>query len=579
VPISVRVPWSLAAASAFALLLTLSAGCGRSQTLPEAEMTHREPSIRPTFDFETKRSAVMGLRGVVATSQPLAANAGLDILKRGGNAVDAAIATAAVLTVVEPAATSLGGDLFALVWLAREKKLVGLNASGRAAAGATLEELQARLREEERRGIGGIYSVTVPGAVDGWCELLETYGTMSLAEVLEPAIYYAEHGFPVTERIGGTFVSNRRKLAAEPSAAATWLINGRPPMVGEVLVNRDLARSLRLLARQGRKAFYEGEIARAIVAYGQEKGGFLTLEDLRAHTSDWVEPIWADYGDYRLYELPPNGQGIAALEMLKILAHVDVASLGHNSAEYLHYLIEAKKLAYADIDRWNADPAFNDLPVERMISEDYARAQFERIDPRRAAQRVRSGIEGPGDTVYLTVMDAEHNAVSLIYSIYSEFGSGLVVPGYGFTLQNRGSLFSLDPEHVNAYAPRKRPFHTIIPAMAFKGEDLFMSFGVMGGSVQPQQQVQVLLNVVAFGMNIQQAFEVPRINHDGGLRVTTEPGIDERVLARLEALGHVLTRRTTIGGVGGGQGILFDAATGVMMGGSTPHKDGAAVAW
>jgi gamma-glutamyltranspeptidase/glutathione hydrolase len=557
----------------------MASGCNGTSTPPGQEAAHREPSIRPDFDYETKRSAVMGMRGVVATSQPLAANAGLDILKKGGNAVDAAVATAAVLTVVEPAATSLGGDAFIMIWLAKERKLVGLNASGRAAAASSLEELRARLREEERRGIGGIYSVTVPGAVDGWFTALEEYGTMSMAEVLQPAIHYAEHGFPVSERIQQTFVSNLSKIRREPSTAETWLIDGRPPMTGEVFANPDLGRTLRMIAEGGRESFYDGPIGEAIVAYGQEKNGFLTMEDFRAHTSTWVEPIYADYGEYRLFELPPNGQGIAALEMLKILSHVDVGAIRHNSADYLHYLIEAKKLAYADLARWNADPEFNDLPVDEMISDAYAASQFQRIDSRRAAERPESGIAGSGDTVYLTVMDRDHNAVSFIYSIYSEFGSGLVVPSMGFTLQNRGALFSLNPEHVNAYAPRKRPYHTIIPAMVFKNGELFMSYGVMGGSVQPQQHVQVFMNVVEFGMNIQQAFEVPRINHGSGLRVTTEPGIDEGTLRQLEALGHVLNRRTRIGGVGGGQGILFDAATGVMMGGSTPHKDGAAVAW
>jgi gamma-glutamyltranspeptidase/glutathione hydrolase len=530
------------------------------------------------FPYETLRSPVSGLRGVVATSQPLAANAGLDILKAGGNAVDAAVATAAVLTVVEPMSTSLGGDAFIMVYIAEEKKLVGLNASGRAPYGMTLDALEERLDKHGMDRIRGIYSVTVPGAVDGWFEVLEEYGTMSMAEVLAPAIHYAENGFPVSPIIADAWRSLERNQ--EPSTRETWLLDGeRAPRVNEVFRNPDLARTFRLLGEHGRRAFYEGPIAQAIVDYSDSHDGFLTMEDFADHTSTWVEPIYADYRNYRLYELPPNGQGIAALEMIKILANADLGAMGHNSAEYLHHVIEAKKLAYADIDKWNADPEFNHLPVEEMISTEYARSQFERIDPTRAMERPESGIAGHGDTVLLEVMDSDHNAVSFIYSLYSGFGSGLVAPGTGFTLQNRGALFSREPGHVNVVEPHKRPFHTIIPAMAFKDGEFFMTFGAMGGAVQPQQHAQIFLNVVEFGMNMQQAVEIPRINHGGGLDVTVEPGIPEAVLTQLEAWGHVIRRRTTRGGVGGAQGIMFDSRTGAMIGGSTPHKDGAAVAY
>ena len=539
---------------------------------------HAEAQRDEGFRYETLRSPAMGLRGVVATSQPLAANAGLDILKAGGNAIDAAVAAAAVLTLVEPNSTSLGGDAFIMIYLAEEDRLVGINASGRAPYTMTLDALNERLDKHDMNRISGIYSVSVPGAVDGWFEVLEKYGTMTMAEVLEPAIYYAENGFAVSPIIAGAWRGLERNQ--EPSTRAALLIDGeRAPRAGEVFRNPDLAHTFRLLAEHGRDAFYKGPIAEAIVAYSDQHDGFLTMKDFEDHTSTWVEPIYADYGDYRLYELPPNGQGIAALEMIKILENANLGSMEHNSAEYLHQIIEAKKLAYADIDKWNADPEFNDLPIEQMISTEYARRQFERIDPNKAMSRPESGINGNGDTILLEVMDKDHNAVSFIYSIFSGFGSGLVAPGTGFPLQNRAALFSREPGHVNVVEPHKRPFHTIIPAMAFKDGEFFMTFGAMGGSVQPQQHVQIFLNVVEFGMNAQQAVEIPRINHGGGMSVTVEPGIDEAALVQLEAMGHEIRRRTTRGGVGGAQIIIFDRTTGTMIGGSTPHKDGMAVVY
>ena len=541
-------------------------------------MQNAEAQDNEGFPYETLRSPTLGLRGVVATSQPLAANAGLDILKRGGNAIDAAVATAAVLTLVEPNSTSLGGDAFIMIYIAAEKKLIGINASGRAPYAMTLDVLNGKLDKHGMDRIRGIYSVSVPGAVDGWFEVLEEYGTMTMAEVLEPAIYYAEHGFPVSPIIANSWRGLERNQ--EPSTRAALLLDGeRAPRTGEVFRNPDLAHSFRLLAEQGRDAFYKGPIAEAIVAYSDQHDGFLTMRDFADHTSTWVEPIFADYENYRLYELPPNGQGIAALEMLQILENVDLGAMDHNSSEYLHHIIEAKKLAYADIEKWNGDPEFNHLPTQEIISAEYGQRQFERIDPKRAMERPQSGISGNGDTVLLEVMDKDHNAVSFIYSIYSGFGSGLVAPGTGFPLQNRAALFSREPGHINVVEPHKRPFHTIIPAMAFKDGEFFMSFGVMGGAVQPQQHVQIFLNVVEFGMNAQQAVEVPRINHGDGLRVTVEPGIDEAVLAQLEAMGHEIQRRTTRGGVGGAQLVMLNQVTGAMIGGSTPHKDGMAVAY
>ena len=556
-------------AALIVLLPTLFLGLGTQRA---------EAQDNAGFQYETLRSPAMGLRGVVATSQPLAANAGLDILKAGGNAIDAAVATAAVLTLVEPNSTSIGGDAFIMIYIAEEDKLVGINASGRAPYSMTLDALNTKLDKHGMDRIRGIYSVSVPGAVDGWFEVLERYGTMTMAEVLEPAIYYAENGFPVSPIIAGAWLGLERNQ--EPSTRAALLLDGdRAPRAGDVFRNPDLAHSFRLLAEHGRDAFYKGPIAESIVAYSDEHDGFLTMKDFEDHTSTWVEPIYADYKNYRLYELPPNGQGIAALEMIQILENVDLGAMGHNSAEYLHHIIEAKKLAYADIQKWNGDPEFNDLPTQQIISTEYAQSQFERIDPNRAMERPESGIDGNGDTILLEVMDKDHNAVSFIYSIYSGFGSGLVAPGTGFPLQNRAALFSRDPGHINVVEPHKRPFHTIIPAMAFKDGEFFMTFGAMGGAVQPQQHVQIFLNVVEFGMNAQQAVEIPRINHNNGMSVTVEPGIDEAALTQLEAMGHEIRRRTTRGGVGGAQLIMFDRATGAMIGGSTPHKDGAAVVY
>jgi gamma-glutamyltranspeptidase/glutathione hydrolase len=567
---------TLVAAAALSAVLLVSIATASQQ---RGGRRGERPRAGSPFPLVTHRSPTIGHRGVVATSQPLASIAGLDILKKGGNAIDAAIATAAVLTVVEPQSTSLGGDMFAMVYLAEEDELVGLNGSGRAAYGMTPQALKNRLDDQELDRIPGIHSVTVPGAVDGWFTLHERYGSLSMAEVLEPAIYYAEHGFHVTEIISEAWAGSARRLAREPSANETWLVDGSAPKVGDRFVNPALAQTLKTLASEGRDAFYRGPIAESIVAYSDSKDGFLTMKDFEDHTSTWVEPISTDYKNYTLYELPPNGQGIAALEMVNTLENVGMKDFGHNSAEYLHHFIEAKKLAYADLRQWVGDPEANALPVAELISKDYGARQFARIDATRAQEQVESGLPPHGDTVLLQVMDKDHNAVSFIYSIFSSFGSGLVVPDTGITLQNRGSLFSLEEGHVNVLAPHKRPFHTIIPAMAFKDGEFFMTFGVMGGSVQPQQHVQVFLNVVDFGMNMQQAVEAPRVNHSSGFDVTVEPGIPEGVLARLEAMGHVLRRRTTIGGVGGAQGIIFDRATGAMIGGSTPHKDGMAVAY
>jgi len=525
----------------------------------------------------TKRSMVIGTRGVVATSQPLAAQAGLDVLKKGGNAIDAAIATAAVLNVVEPMSTGIGGDAFIIIYLAKDKKLVALNASGRSAYNITREKV---LQKGHKRMPGtGILTVTVPGAFDGWCTALEKYGTMGIEEVLKPAIYYAENGFAVTEIIQNQWARSIKKLSLHPDTKKTYLINGRAPEVGEIFVQKNFAKTLKTLAKGGRDAFYIGEIARQIVRFSNENEGFLSMKDFEDHHSEWVEPIYTNYKNYRLYECPPNGQGVAALEMLNILENVNLKELGHNSAEYLHYLIEAKKLAYADIGKWVGDPSFNELPIDRMTSKDYGRSQFERIDPHKAMDDVQSGISSQqGDTIYLTVMDKDGNAVSFINSIYSGFGSGLVAGETGICLQNRGGLFSLEEGHVNVLEPHKRPFHTIIPAMAFKDGEFFMTFGVMGGAMQPQGHVQVMLNIVEFGMNIQEAIEAPRFRHFSGTRVMIEPEIGSEVRTALIAKAHTILPHR-FGSYGGGQGIVYKRENGVMLGGSDFRKDGMAVAW
>lgn len=525
---------------------------------------------------QTKRSVVIGKRGIVATSQPLAALAGLDILKNGGNAVDAAVATAAVLNVVEPMSTGIGGDAFIMIYLAREKKLLALNASGRAPYSLNRDIV---LEKGHKRMPGsGILTVTVPGAFDGWCEILEKYGTLSLEKVLEPAIYYAENGFPVTEIIQRSWKEYEKKLLGHPDIKKTYLIDGRVPEVGEIFIQMNLARTLKILAEGGRDSFYRGEIAEKIVKFSDENGGYLTQKDFADHTSTWVEPIAVDYKGYTLYECPPNGQGIAALEMLNILENASLKSFGQNSAMYLHYLIEAKKLAYADLRKWVGDPEFNDLPVNEMTSKSYAKKQFNRIDLNKAKLRVDSGIPDNGDTIYLTVMDEDNNAVSFINSIYDEFGSGLVAGETGICLQSRGALFSLQEGHVNMLEPHKRPFHTIIPAMVFKDGEFFMTFGVMGGSMQPQGHVQVLLNIVEFGMNIQEAIEAPRFRHYSGLRVMLEPEINAEIRKQLEALGHQIIQHRQ-GAYGGGQGIIFNQKNGTKMGGSDPRKDGMAAGW
>jgi len=544
------------------------------------------PGDRPAGNPRATRSVVMARNGVVATSQPLASAAGLRVLQQGGNAVDAAVTAAAVLAVVEPTMNGVGGDLFAIVYDPKAKQPRGLNASGRAPAAATPAEFKRRnLTDIPYRGV---LSVSVPGVVDGWNELLAKHGTITLARALEPAIGYARDGFAVSEIIAGQWQAEEALLAKDPAAAATFLPGGKAPAAGDVFRNPRLASTLEQLAKGGRDAFYRGAIAKAIAADMTARGGLLTADDLAAHTSDWVTPLSTSYRGHDVLELPPNTQGIVALEMLNILEGFDVKALGHNSAAYLHLLVEAKKIAFADRAAWLGD--LNSVPrgaLDRMLSKDYAAARRKEIDPGRTSDykpltltpAAHAGKEPPaarGDTIYLTVADAQGNVVSLIQSIYENFGAAIAAGETGIALHNRGSLFSLDQAHPNALAPGKRPFHTLVPAMVLKDGKPWLSFGVMGGDMQPQGHVQVLLNLIDFGMNVQEAGEAARFRHSGA-GLALESAISAEARAGLESRGHKII--STIGAFGGFQGILIDPRTGVLMGGSDPRKDGQAVGY
>lgn len=528
---------------------------------------------RPNARKGGGRSVVRAVNGMVATSQPLASAAGLRILQQGGNAIDAAIAAAAVLCVVEPMMVSPGGDLFALLWDAKKKELRALNASGRAPKTLSLDELKKR--GVTKKPDFGIHTVTVPGAVDGWATLLKSHGTMTLAQVLQPAIEYAERGFPVTEVIGADWRSGL-KHQGNVDFAATFLPNGKAPEVGEVFTNKNLARSLKLIAKEGRDAMYKGELAQKIVKFAQAQGGLHTMQDFAGHTSNWVTPITTNYRGYQVYELPPNNQGLAALQMLNILEGYDVKSLGHNTAEYLHLLVEAKKLAFVDRAKHVADPAFYQAPLDQLLSKEYAANLRKRLNTSEAQEPTSNGPGGGEDTVYLTVVDKDRNCVSFIQSIFDAFGSGLVAGDTGIVLHNRGAGFSFDPTSHNKLEGGKRPFHTLIPGMVLKDGKPWLTFGVMGGDMQAQGHVQVLLNLIDFGMDVQQAGEQPRFRHfENGLALESAIGADVR--KALEAKGHKLT--TAPGMFGGYQAILIDPVSGALAGGSDVRKDGCAIGW
>jgi gamma-glutamyltranspeptidase / glutathione hydrolase len=524
------------------------------------------------------RSMVIAKGGIVATEHPLASQAGASILTAGGNAVDAAVAANAVMGLVAPMSNGIGGDLFALVYDAKTKKTYGLNASGWAPKGLTLERLQKAGHKEMPSE--GIDAVTVPGAVDGWSNLLQRFGRKSLADVLAPAIRHADEGVPVTEWVGGLWEGHEKILKG--NAAALYLPGGRAPNVGEAFRNPDLAKSLRAIAASGRDAFYKGPIAEAIVAESKAQGGTMEGADLAEFESEWVEPISTTYRGWTVYEIPPNTQGIAALIMLNIMEGQPVAEWGHNTARSLHYLIEAKKLAYADMLRYVADPRVAPAPVARLLSKDYAKERAKRIDPAKANAQVSPGdVRVGNDTVYLTTVDAEGNMVSLIQSNYESygFGSGLVAAGTGFCLHNRGALFSIDPKSPNVVAPRKRPLHTIIPAM-MERDSQRIGFGIMGGFNQAQAHAQFVSNVVDHGMNIQAAMEAARFNKPSfeGVDVQVEDRVAPEVKTELERLGHKVTwRHGYSSNMGGGQAVMRDYKAGVNYGASDPRKDGAAV--
>ncbi len=534
------------------------------------------------------RSEVIAQHGMAATSHPLATQIALDILKKGGTAVDAAIAANAALGLMEPTGNGIGGDLFAIVWDAKTQKLYGLNASGRSPKSLTLEYFKKH--GYKKIPPFGPLPVTVPGCVDGWFELHKKFGRLPMTEILAPAIRYAEEGFPVTELIAYYWKLSVPRLRKYPNFEKIFTINGRAPRAGEIFRNPYLANTLRKIARGGRDVFYKGEIARTIADYMKRQGGFLSYEDLASHKSEWVEPVSTNYRGYDVWELPPNGQGIAALQMLNILEGYDIASMGFGSADYLHVLIEAKKLAFEDRAKFYADPAFNTIPVQELISKSYAAERRKLIRMDRAGRSYPAGNPAlhDGDTIYLTVADAEGNMVSLIQSNFRGMGSGMTPDDLGFILQDRGELFNLEEGHFNTYAPGKRPFHTIIPAYVTKDGKPFLSFGVMGGDMQPQGHVQILVNIIDFGMNVKEAGDAPRIRHagysqptggkmtDGGV-VYMESGFDYEVIRELRRRGHRIA--WSIGGYGGYQAIMFDAQNGVYRGASESRKDGQAAGY
>jgi gamma-glutamyltranspeptidase/glutathione hydrolase len=524
------------------------------------------------------RSMVISRYGMVAAESPLAAQAGVRMLERGGNAVDAAIAANAVMGVVAPMSNGIGGDLFAIVYDAKANKLYGLNASGWAPKGVSIEMLQKQgLKQMPERGV---HTITVPGVVEGWQRLADKFGRKKLGEVLAPAIRGAEEGFPVTEMVGGLWATQVDLLRGDEGAAATYLVQDRAPRVGEIFKNPGLAWSLRQIAAHGREAFYKGEIAQKILETMKAHGGTMTEKDLADYSSEWVEPISTTYRGWTVYEMPPNGQGLAALEMLNILENFPLSEYGQNSARALHAMIEAKKLAYADLKRYIGEPRGQKLPVAALLSKEHGAGRAKKIDPEHANCDVSAGeLAGGTDTIYLSVVDSEGNMVSLIQSNYESFGSGLVAPGTGFALHNRGALFNLDAGTPNALAGRKRPLHTIIPAFMQKDQTR-IAFGIMGGWNQSQAHVQFVANVADFKMNLQAAMEAPRFTKPtfGGCDVAMEGRIPGNIRNDLAAKGHKIEVRGAFSAMmGGGQAVLRDFGAGVNFGASDPRKDGEAI--
>ncbi|MDQ6911789.1 MAG: gamma-glutamyltransferase [Verrucomicrobiota bacterium] len=543
------------------------------------------------------RSEVLARHGMVCTSVPAATQVGLDVLKRGGNAIDAAIAANATLGLMEPVSNGIGGDLFAIVYSAKENKLYGLNASGRSPLGLSYDGMKAELAKLKRETIPprGMLPISVPGCVDGWAELQKKFGKLSLGDDLSGAIHYAEEGFPVTELIAFYWHFGPELYKDLPGGfLQTYTLDGkgRTPAKGDIFKNPDLARSLRLIGENGRDAYYKGEIADKVDAFMQANGGFLRKVDFEKHTSTWVDPVSVSYRGFDVFELPPNGQGIATLQMLNMLETYNLRAMGRNSAATLHTMIEAKKIAWADRAKFYADPAFTKIPLKSLLSKEYAAERRKLIDQNRAAKTVTPGNPAldQGDTIYMCTADDEGNMVSLIQSNYRGMGSGIVVPGLGFMFQDRGELFSMEPGHANVYAPGKRPFHTIIPGFVMKDGKPWEAFGVMGGGMQPQGHVQVLVNQIDFGLNVQEAGDSARWQHEGdneptgekmkeGGYVNLESGIPWEVVSELKRKGHDV--RYDLGGYGGYQAIKVEMHDGqrVYVGASESRKDGQAAGY
>jgi len=568
------------------------------------------------------RSEVLARHGMVCTSVPAATQVGIDILKRGGSAVDAAVAANATLGLMEPVSNGVGGDLFAIVYSAKENKLYGINGSGRSPLGLSYDQMKAELAKLHRETIPpvGMLPISVPGAVDAWAELHKRFGKLNLSDDLAPAVQYAEQGFPVTELIAYYWAFGPRLYKGLPGAFfETYTLDGkgRTPAKGDIFKNPALAKTLRLIGEKGRDAFYKGEIADKIDAFMRANGGFLRKADFEKHTSTWVEPVSTNYRGYDVFELPPNGQGIAALQILNILEGFDLRAMGRNSPETLHAMVEAKKIAWADRAKFYADPAFAKIPLSGLLSKSYGAERRKLIDPNHAAKKVEAGnpengvgapprrsvaasargragsssVIDDGDTIYMCTADDEGNMVSLIQSNYRGMGSGIVVPGLGFMFQDRGELFSMDPTHANVYAAGKRPFHTIIPGFVMKDGKPWEAFGVMGGGMQPQGHVQVLTNQIDFGLNVQEAGDASRWQHEGdneptgekmtesGGYVEVESGILYETVRELRKKGHDV--RFDVGGYGGYQAIKVEMHDGqrVYVGASESRKDGMAAGY
>lgn len=538
-------------------------------------------------DINATRSEVLAQNGMAATAQPLATQVALDILKKGGNAIDAAIAANAMLGLVEPASCGIGGDLYAILWDAKTQKLYGLNASGRSPLSLTADYFKEK--EMDYVPYTGPLSVSVPGCVDGWDMLHKRFGRLEMSEILAPAIEYGNKGFPVSEVIAAEMMVGTQGRVDRPGFKETYMPDGRTPMKGEIFKNQDLSATYAKIATGGKDAFYKGDIAQMIDDYMKEHGGFLTVEDMAKHTSEWIDPVSVNYRGYDVWELPPNGQGIAALQMLNILEGYDIAKMGYGSTDYLHVLTESKKLAFEDRAKYYADSDFNDIPVEQLISKRYADKRRELIDMNQAAKYFPAGEIERGNTTYLTVADKDGNMISLIQSIYAGFGSGMCPPDLGFVLQNRGAMFNVkDSDHFNYLEPGKRPFHTIIPAFITKDGQPYISFGLMGGAMQPQGHAQVVTNLIDFGMNLQEAGDAPRMRHTGSNQPTgrenktggilnLENGINYESIRQLVIRGHKV--QFNVGSYGGYQAIMWDAKNKVYYGASESRKDGQAAGY